>query len=452
MEENNYSYRHSNQEVSEEGSINFREILDFFWRLRWWIVGAMGAALVLAFFIVRMQTPTYQRAAWIMLNRNDGNNAEMSLLTELSGRTVTKRVDNEVFIIKSPTLMSKVVKDLGLNTRYFTYQLPIGNGRVKIFRGLFDFKRTEFYTDHPFTMEVTQDPLYPDAMHPWSIFLEFKHREDGFSVRKLRVNGHKFKPSQKQYAYGEPVNLAGFGFSLVLTLDTPAEMIRGDKYVVTWNTPFATAQGFLSHLTAETQGSNRVNQSDVVFVSMTDVFPRRAEDILNALVAKTNQESRDYKNISTLNTIEFIDGRLGEIAKQLEGAEQDMRNYQSSRVVVDLGSQTNAAVSSDMQYQNQLTDVRLQLQVLDMITNYLAETPAGTYKVIPTNIGVTDAGLNSIITNDNNLVSERNRMVANSSESNPRVLNMNSQLEDSRKSIELSIANLVKVYTIRERE
>ena len=165
MEENRYNYRHTDQEVSDEGSVKIREILDFFWRLRWWIVGAMCAALLIAFFIVRMQTPTYQRTAWIMLNRNDGNNAEMSLLTELSGRTVTKRVDNEIFILKSPTLMSQVVEDLDLNTRYYQYRLPIAD-RVKFGRGLFDFKRVEFYTNHPFSMTVTQDPLYPDAMHP----------------------------------------------------------------------------------------------------------------------------------------------------------------------------------------------------------------------------------------------------------------------------------------------
>ena len=43
-------------------------------------------------------------------------------------------------------------------------------------------------------------------------------------------------------------------------------------------------------------------------------------------------------------------------------------------------------------------------------------------------------------------------MVANSSENNPKVLSVNTELEVSRKNIELSLANLVKVYTLREQE
>lgn len=61
-------------------------------------------------------------------------------------------------------------------------------------------------------------------------------------------------------------------------------------------------------------------------------------------------------------------------------------------------------------------------------------------------------GLNSIIANYNNMVTERNRMVANSSESNPRVQSMDTQLDDMKKSIVISVANLKNVYSIRERE
>ena len=450
MENNLNKYRNFDESrQEEEGGINIRDIIDFFWRLRWWIAGAMVVALSLAVLFVRMQTPMFQRSTWIMLNRNDGANTEFTILSEFTGRTLNKRIDNEVFILKSPSLLSKVVEDLGLNTRYYHYILPIGNSKIKHTRGFFARKLAEYYQDQPFTMNVVHDPLYPDAMHPSSIYVEFKHEGEGFKIRKMLVNGKKFDPGRSKYSYNDSLSLGGF--ALTFHVEDSEEMIKGDRYIATWNTPFNTAKGFLNGLSVDVQGKS-ANQSDVVMITMVDAFPRRAEDILNALVARTNKEARDYKNLSTLNTIEFIDSRLKEISDQLGSAEINYKNYQSSRVIVDAGSQTNMTLTSNMEYEKQLTEVQLQLQVLDMITNYLKETGENEYKVIPTNIGVSDAGLNNIIGNYNNLVAERNRMISNSSENNPRVLSMNTQLEDGKKSIELSVNNLVKIYNIRQRE
>ena len=447
MEHNNSDLYNN---IEEEQSINIRELLEFIWRLRWWIVGSAFITLCFAFLYVRMQTPIYERTSWIMMNKNDGNNAELNLLSEFTGRTTTKKIENELFIIKSPTMMSKVVKELDLNTCYYQYQMPVGD-RIKLGRALLSLKKVEYYNNSPFELIINRNPLYPSDMQPGSVYIEFKNiKGEQFQVKEFKVNGNDFVEGKNTFNYGDSIPMGAFSVKIKLT-GKATEMKDGGKYLCTWNTPIGTARGLVKKMDATVQGK-AANQSDVVIITYKDNVPRRAEDILNTLVRIVNQESRDYKNISTQNTIAFIDQRLAVISSELGAAEADYKNYQSSNVVVSLESQTQLAVSSDMDYQKQLTEVQLQLQILDMITKYLAETADGEYKVIPANVGVSDAGLNSIISNYNTLVAERNRMVANSSETNPRVLNVNQQLEDGKKSIELSIANLVKVYGIRENE
>ena len=67
MENNLNKYRNFDESrQEEEGGINIRDIIDFFWRLRWWIAGAMVVALSLAVLFVRMQTPMFQRSTWIL--------------------------------------------------------------------------------------------------------------------------------------------------------------------------------------------------------------------------------------------------------------------------------------------------------------------------------------------------------------------------------------------------
>ena len=429
--------------------MTFRDFVDLFWRLRWWIAGTAAFCLLVTFIWLKMCTPQYQQSTWVMLNRNDGSNSELNILAELNGRTVAKKIDNEIFILKSPSMMTKVVEEMGLNTRYYHYMSPIAN-RLGIVRKLFDVKQYEYYKDNPFTMAIEQDPLMPEGKHAAAVTITFKHRSDStFTIEKLEVNGIKTKPVKTDYRYGEGIGIEGCVATIAMEF---ADIMRtGDTYMCDWKLPRTTANAFVSDLTANVQGQ-KTDKSDVIILSMKDSKLQRARDILDALVLRANNEARDYENLAARRTIEFIDQRLADIEKDLGNAENNYQQYQSSNAVLDLGSQSQLTISSDKQYQDQLNEVRLQLQVLNMLDNYIGENADASYNVIPANIGISDVGLNSIISNYNTMVTERNRMVANSSETNPRVLSMNTQLDDMKRTIEMSVNNLKDVYSIRDKE
>ena len=435
--------------AGEGAQMSFRDMLDFAWRLRYWIVLCAFLALVAGFCYVRMQNPVYKRSSWVMLNNESTGGGELSILADLTGQGVKKRIDNEIFILQTPTMMAKVVEELNLNTRYYHYEMPVYD-RLRIARSLFAIKRVEYYQDNPFQLVVTPDPLFPEEEKPYYLNIVFKNIDGKeFVIKELKMGPEILKLQQTKYRYGETIALAGCSFSITVT--NQEDMIAKDKYVCSWSTPFYAARGFIKNLTAEIQGQ-KARPSDVVMMSLTDTKAKRADDILNTLIIKVNNESREYGNITTLNTINFIDQRLATIAEDLGAVESDYKKYQSDNIVVDLSLQSQAAIGSDRQYQEQLTEVKLQLQVLDMISGYIGGSGQGSYDVIPANIGISDAGLNNIIADYNSLVAERNRMISNSSETNPRVVSLNSQLADMRKSIEVTVANLVRVYTIKRKD
>lgn len=434
--------------------INIREVLDFFWRLKYWITLSLVITVGIAIIYLRMLTPIFERTAWLMMNRDEGKSTEMYLLTDYQGKATSKKNDNELFselyVLKSPTVMSKVVSELGINARYYKYIKPFGNS-IEVTRNILNIKKVELYNISPFELVIERNPLYPTDMQPGSIFIEFKNIDgQQFQVRKFTVNGKKHNEGINKYKYGDSISMGAF--SLVLNLsENKSDMIDGGKYACTWNSPINMAKTIVRNMNASVQGKGK-NQSDVIAITIKDNSRSRADDILNTLVRVVNDESRDYKNATIQNTIAFIDQRLSVISSELGNAENDYKNYQSSRVAIDLQSQTQLAVKGDMDYQKQLTEVQLQLRILDMISGYLNESVQGEYKVIPANVGISDAGLNSIINNYNSLVTERNLMIANSSESNPRVVSTRQQLDDSKKAIELSVANLLRMYGIREKE
>lgn len=437
--------------TTQQDDLSIREIFDFVWRLKFPIIICAFICSVCAFFYIRMQDKIYERSAWVMLNNNDGSNSELQMITELSGRTTAKKIDNEVFILKTPSMSRKVVEELDLNYRYFHYRLPIGD-RFNSKGNPLSIKRQEYYNDNPFELRVISDELLPEDERTGSVRITFKDLGDGaFYISKVLVDGKKVKLDEKVHAYGESIVLGKTKVSLE-QINRNA-MKEGYKYAASWSTPTIAAKGFSAKLNVEVQGrSNSVSRSDVVELTMQDNCPDRASEFLNTLINLVNIEARKYSNQGSLNAIEFIDQRLVAISSELDDAESNYKQYQSSQTIVDITTQSQTTVAIENENQRKLNDVSIQLELLKMIRESLDNTSGSRYNVLPANLGLSDAGLNSTLIAYNNMVTERNRMVSNSSENNPRVLQMNTQLDDSKTAILISIDNLERVYNITKRE
>ena len=435
-----------------ESTISYREILDFIWRLRWWILVSVAAALIIAFFYVRMQPAEYRQSTWMMLNKGGDASPELRVISDLTNSSTSKRIDNEVFILKSPTMMSKVVENLRLNTRYYSFGTPVA-GRVNFFNRLFGFKQYEYYGNQPFAASLVFDDSSLDKQSVNSLSLKFRHSSDStYSVQELKVNGQKIKLETEDYSYGANIDLNGAVFCVSLT--KPDDVKSGFKYMCTWTDPYRMGTSLSSRLSADIQKSQRSSyvSGDVVILSITDNIKARARDVLNALVETTNNEARDYSNIVGVRAVEFIDSRLAELSVELGAAESSYQSYRSSQSLVDISSQSQFVLSADQKNKERLDEVVFQIQVLQMVQDCIDQQAPGEYSAIPANVGVSDHGLNSIIANYNTLVNERERMVANSSETNPRVLTINSQLDQQKASIDATVAHLMNVYRTKQVE
>lgn len=445
--EENYNNTHQ-QNLEQDGELSIGEIFGFLWKIKFWILISVVLALVGAHLYLKTQSNVYERTSYIKLN--GGQKSSASQLSSLIGMDLggNKALDDEVFILQSPSMMQKVVEQLGLNTRYYHYVNPFTSKDFK--KDLLSIKQLEYYGDSPFSLALEPDPMYPQSMHPKSVRLEFVHNGDStYTLNNLTVDGVKKSLDTKILTYGRPILLNGL--TLTLSADYKDELKKGDKYVSTWTESFASARSFLGGLSVTVQGA-KANRTDIVALTYRDISPARAADIINTLSVVANKVAREYKNQSSKEVIDFIDGRLADIYNQLSAAEKDYKEYQSSRALVNNNAQTNLTLNSDRQYQDELTDILLQLEVLRMVYAFMIETPAGTYRVVPSYIVVSDAGLSSMISKYNDKVISRDRMVFNSSEINPKVLSINTELNASKKGIELSLENLLRVYTLRQRE
>ena len=77
------------------------------------------------------------------------------------------------------------------------------------------------------------------------------------------------------------------------------------------------------------------------------------------------------------------------------------------------------------------------------------EENKNSFKLLPTNIGLTDASISVSVATYNTLVLDRNRLLKNSSLQNPVIQNLDAQLIDLQQALEASLQNLQQAVNLQ---
>ncbi len=150
----------------EQSSFNLKRIIGTV--LSYWprFVGSLIVALLIAFLYLRYTLPVYNiHAKMLILDDKSPGTVESNVFQGMGLINKRRSVDNEVEVLKSYTLMERVVKDLQLNVRFFT------KGRIK---------SLEVFNSKPFTFNIIE---YASDKQRFSY--KIKPTESGFSLSSL---------------------------------------------------------------------------------------------------------------------------------------------------------------------------------------------------------------------------------------------------------------------------
>lgn len=429
MPDSNNNFNYANRiNREDESAIDLKKILNVVWGMRWIILASVIGCLFLAWCYNKITRTQYTANAKIMLATKNNRGADMLAVTDMLMGATNSTVTNEIEVINSRGLMQRVVEELGLNYAY-EKKRPI--------------KNVVFYGNNPF--EVTVDSTENFALPPTAEIRFVPKDSATFTVVKVLVNGTKYPLEKNDFSFGEEFALGGHNMAIDKTHKSKFDM--GDTYVIRMRPSFATAQGMRKNLTA-TGKTKATDRSEVINLAYTDFVRKRAEDILTSLISNYNEDARQFSSQAVNNTIAFLNERLGVIEDELGAIESQFQSYRRSNTVVDVASQSQITLSSDAKLEEQLNAIEVQLELLSIVKDYVTQMDAGMM-LIPANIGITDTGLNSTINQFNTLLMERNRMVASSSESNPLVIQADSQLQELLANIVTSVRNLEKSYQLQ---
>lgn len=389
------------------------------WR---WFVLSLVICLGIAFIYLLKTPPVYTRTASLLI-KEESKGQSLSgdvgaSFSDLGLFQPNTNVNNELVSLQSPAVMYDVVKRLHLEVDYstegsFYTQVRYGqNLPVTVsFAGLADNE----------TAALTVEPA----------------QSKGIKLTSFVHNGEKVD--------GEVVG------TLNDSLVTPIGkiVIRPAAAFVDWqksSEPLTVSRsGLNSAVSRYSAGLSVALQSEkttIVDLTFKDVCIQRAEDILNTVIAVYNENWIKDKNQIAVSTSMFINDRLGVIESELGHVDENISTFKSENLLPDVQAASQLYMTERSQAQSQILTLNTQLSMARYIRNYLTAASSRN-QLLPANSGLESANIENQISEYNNLQLQRNNLVANSSEQNPLVVDMDESLRSMRRSIVSSVDNLI---------
>lgn len=391
--------------------------------LRHWYFFVTGVilCLVMAFMYLRYATPQYTVSSTLLLKTDDkeAKLTRSNAFNDLDIFTAAKNIDNEILVLKSKSLMHRVLTELSLHTSYYT------DGR---------FKDREIY-GHELPVKVIISKLNSAAFKTAIVL----HLKEG-NVFELEEKDHQIST----HKFGQEISKPYGIFSVVAGPGIDSFNRRTDKKVII---KFNDIESLAEYYTEELKAEEVSKKASVLTLSLTEPVAEKSKDILNKLIEGYNKEAVEDKNLMAANTVRFIDDRLTYLTAELSDVENNVEQYKRENSVTDINSEAGIYREQISVSNKQLSDLGIQIDVLESIEGYLNRQD-GQYKLVPSTLSIADATLSGLIVKFNDLQLERERMLSTNEPNSPLVQNINEQLINLRANILENLGNIRKGMAI----
>lgn len=392
--------------------INMRKEIDKYLKNWPWFVLSLSLCIVLGYLYLRYTTPLYNARTTIIIKDESSIGPESMIYADLGlmGGTSAKKIENEIGILRSRNLMNEVVKSLNLNVQYYI------EGNINTL---------QLYEDAPFTLNVLKfdENLLKKAES--SRFEISETKNEKFVVKNL-VTGKTI-----QLTSGSSVNL---GFADIILRSKPA----ANKYYGPVIVQFFEVETVASFLRNKIKFIQEEKNSNLIELEITDPVKEKARDILDQLILEYNRAAIEDKNLIAGNTSNFINERLAIINDELESVETGKEIFKEQNMLTDIHAESQMFIQNASDYNKKRQETGTQLELSNAMLEYISTNPDNN--LLPTNLGFTEGALNDQIDEYNSLVLQRNRLLAGSSDKNPVIVKLNSNIEQIKANIIRSLS------------
>ena len=381
--------------------------------LRYWYLFAAGAiiAFIIALVYLRYTTPLYVAKTSILFkDEKGGGPSEAAVFSDIATFSAQRSIENQILILKSKSLMERVVRELKLEVSY------VIEGSVR---------DVEIYNEDIMLNIIPKD--FSPAFYGKTFTIYFKG-DNSFEIDDGKTENYRF------------------GQEIIKPYGTFTIVSKTDAIFDQNNKPLKVSFRNIENLAKDYAGKLQVNSiskdANALVISIIDAVPARARDILSKLIEVYEDESIEDKNQIAEKSVEFIDERLKYLTEELSSVEQNVEQYKQRYELTDVSTQGQEYMAAASANRRELEAINVQLDVLRSIENYLKSQSGDQYELVPSSLTISDATLSGLISSFNAIQLDRERLLRTNKPNNPIIVNMSEQLKNLRNNILENLKNI----------
>ena len=389
----------------------YTEILVFVSKIlkKWYLYPiGLGLAYFLGKTYLQYKQPVYSANAMILI-RDDAESGDISaesLFEDLGIFQSNKNLENEILVLQSAPLMEYVVKENDLQYQYF-------------------------HKEGISTREIFVDP--PVKVASWEPFVDEASLSATLDINESNAYVLTIDEQVFQGEFGSTLELPTG--DLTLTKQQNSDSLN--SVIISITPPEIKALQLLDRMDFTIVSEN----SSIISISVQSSTPDKSKLILEQLLTLYNQNSIQEKIQIYDNTIELINNRIAAVAQELNSAEIAVEQYKSEQRMVDAQSEGSMLQSLMAEQNTQLSDFQAQLEILDVVYNFLENEK--DFEFVPYNLGISNISLVNQLESFKELTTLRSDQTLNLGPSHPSLLQTEQQIDNLRKTI------LENINTIR---
>lgn len=386
----------------------------------WFALSIIVCCLCAAFYL-RRTAPVYQRSASVLVkDSRKGSAAEVIAFSDIMGGMGRRSVDNEVYILQSRRLMEEVVKRYDLGTNYSV------SGRIRT---------SDIYGSTPLLVKfITAAPSDAGSF-------KYTIKKDG----KVAIEDFRDREGEEQSfkATAEVGDTITTPLGKIVFVPTPYIDQYTDKRVNVTKYP-------LNEITEAYRKRLQCNITDkmasVINISMTDVVPKRAEDVINGIIDAYNADAiNDKREISNL-TEKFINERLLTLGQELNVADDEIASFKKQNRIYSPQEEASLSAEEIARLKKESMSLEGSLEIAQYILDYVRNDASGSSLIPAATVSMSGASsaLASQIDMYNTNVLNYQRLLAESSENSPVIMDLKAQISSVRGAIITSLESHIE--------
>jgi len=414
--------------TSNLDTANIREIV-IKYLLKWhWFLISVVICFIIAYFYLKITNEEYQVQTTILIRKDKSASSliDMSMLDGLGGvggmTGSSKEIEDEIQVLTSKTLMTNVIKSLGVITEYYEND---------------KYRYNEVYPLTPIRLITPQ--MFNDTVQKTVIF-KLLRKENEYQIDfKYGKISERYKITDLNKSIITKVGI--FKFLQILPLK------MGKSYKIITYPVRSLTENYCNLIKV-----NSVNKrANAINVSTISACPKKSVVVLNKLIELYNQDAVTDKNLIATSTASFIQERIKLIGSELLDVELNVENYKKKNKLTDITTDADIFLKSASEYDKKSAELETQLNLVSYIESYVKNNKH-QYDLVPANLGIEDKSLLQLIQEYNYTLLQRIKVMRTTNEKNPVITQIEQQLKALRTSIIVSIGSIKDGFKIAKKD